>query len=79
MVVNRDAGSVTILAVDYADTQPKMTLVAEIPVGGEPWQVVLDSCGHTAYVVLRKDQKVVRIDNITSRTTSTTTARRRPR
>jgi YVTN family beta-propeller protein len=64
VTVNRDAGTVTIISVDYTDTQPKMTLVAEMPVGGEPWQVVVDACGHTAYVVLRKDQKVVRIDNI---------------
>ena len=66
VTVNRDAGTVSVLSVDYTDNQPKMTLVAEISVGGEPWQVVLDSCGRSAYVVLRKDQKVVRIDNIDS-------------
>ncbi|MEP7124534.1 MAG: beta-propeller fold lactonase family protein [Byssovorax sp.] len=64
VAVNRDAGSVTVMSVDYTDGQPKMTVVSELKVGGEPWQVVIDSCGHTAYVVLRKDQKVVRIDNI---------------
>jgi YVTN family beta-propeller protein len=64
VTVNRDAGSVTILSVDYTGGQPTMKVVSEIAVGGEPWQVVVDGCGHTAYVVLRKDQKVVRIDNI---------------
>jgi YVTN family beta-propeller protein len=62
--VNRDVGSVTVMSVDYTDGQPKMTVVSEIAVGGEPWQVAIDGCGQTAYVVLRKDQKVVRIDNI---------------
>jgi YVTN family beta-propeller protein len=52
------------MSIDYTDGQPKMTSVAEIPVGGEPWQVVVDGCGKTAFVVLRKDQKVVRIDNL---------------
>jgi len=64
ITVNRDAGTVTVMSIDLADGQPKMTVVAEIPVGAEPWQVVMDACGHSAYVILRKDQKVVRIDNI---------------
>ena len=68
VTVNRDAGTVTIMAVDYTDGQPKMTSLGEIKIGGEPWQVVIDACGSTAYVVLRKDQKVVRIDAIDSLT-----------
>jgi YVTN family beta-propeller protein len=64
ITVNRDVGSVTVMSIDYTDGQPKMTVVAELTVGAEPWQVAVDGCGHTAYVVLRKDQKVVRIDDL---------------
>lgn len=64
VAVNRDVGSVSVLSVDYESDQPKLSLVAEIPVGGEPWQVAIDGCGKSAYVVLRKDQKVVKIDGI---------------
>jgi YVTN family beta-propeller protein len=64
VAVNRDAGSVTVMSVDYADGQPKLTTVAEIAVGGEPWQVVIDGCDSTAYVVLRKDQKVLEITDL---------------
>ena len=64
VAVNRDAGTVTVMSVDYTDGQPKMTVVAELTVGGEPWQVAIDGCGTSAYVVLRKDQKVVRIDQL---------------
>ena len=64
VTVNRDAGTVTVMAVDYSDGQPAMTVVSELAVGGEPWQVAIDACGQTAFVVLRKDQKVVRIDQL---------------
>lgn len=64
ITVNRDVGTVTVMTVDFSDGKPKMTVVAELAVGAEPWQVAVDGCGHTAYVVLRKDQKVVRIDNL---------------
>jgi YVTN family beta-propeller protein len=43
---------------------PALTMVGELMVGNEPWQVVVDGCGDTAYVVLRKDQKVVQIKNL---------------
>ncbi len=66
VVVNRDSGSVTVMSIDYSDGQPKMTVVAELAVGAEPWQVAIDGCGKRAFVVLRKDQKVVAIDNIDS-------------
>jgi len=64
LAVNRDVGSATILAVDYTDSFPKMTVVQELAVGGEPWQVAIDACGKTGYVVLRKDQTVVEITGI---------------
>jgi YVTN family beta-propeller protein len=64
LAVNRDVGSVTILSVDYSDGFPSMTVVKELAVGGEPWQVAIDACGTTGYVVLRKDQQVVEITGV---------------
>lgn len=64
VAVNRDAGTVTVFSVDYTDGLPALTVVDELDVGAEPWQVAIDPCGTTAYVVLRKDQKVVEIRNI---------------
>ncbi|MFT3775436.1 MAG: hypothetical protein QM820_59575 [Minicystis sp.] len=64
VAVNRDVGSVTIMAIDYADGQPKLTKIDEIVVGGEPWQVAINGCDDTAYVLLRKDQKVVEITGL---------------
>jgi YVTN family beta-propeller protein len=64
LVANRDVGSVTILSVDYTDSLPKMTVVMELAVGGEPWQVAIDACGQTGYVVLRRDQTVVEITGV---------------
>jgi YVTN family beta-propeller protein len=52
------------MAVDYTGGQPSLTKTAELMVGGEPWQVVIDGCDSTAYVVLRKDQKVVEITDL---------------
>lgn len=61
--VNRDVGTVTISRVTYGDDGPAMSKVAEIDLGAgsEPWQVALNACGTRAYVVLRRDQKVVEI------------------
>lgn len=61
VTVNRDAGSVTVMKVDYADGNPQMTKSAELDLGAgsEPWQVAIDACGDRAYVVTRKDQKVI--------------------
>jgi YVTN family beta-propeller protein len=69
VVVNRDVGTVTVMsvAVDVGG-EPVMTEVAELPVGNEPWQVVVDACGANAYVVLRQDQKVVAIHGIDTAT-----------
>jgi DNA-binding beta-propeller fold protein YncE len=65
VAVNRDTSSVTVMSVDYTDQKPKMTVVAEIKdVGAEPWQVALDACGKTAYVISRKDQRLVEITDI---------------
>ncbi len=67
VAVNRDSGTVTVMAIDYGDGQPKTTVVPAadgqpaIAVGAEPWQVAIDACGTTAWVVSRKDQKLVEI------------------
>jgi len=70
VVANRESGTVTVMAIDYGDGLPELSVVKdinmadEIPVGSEPWQVALDKCGVNAYVVLRDDQKVVEIKNV---------------
>ena len=64
VVANRDSGSVTVMHVDYASGLPALTVTAELAVGAEPWQVAIDGCSDKAYVVLRKDQKLVEIDDI---------------
>ncbi|MBS2029299.1 MAG: hypothetical protein JST54_15465 [Deltaproteobacteria bacterium] len=64
VAVNRDASSVSVFSVDYGTGQPNVTLLSELYVGGEPWQVVVDGCGTTAYVVLRQDQKVVELTGL---------------
>ncbi|NUQ78070.1 MAG: beta-propeller fold lactonase family protein [Polyangiaceae bacterium] len=63
-VVNRDVGTVTVIAVAYGGGQPELSKAAEIDVGGEPSQVAIDACGDRAYVALRRDQKVVEIKNL---------------
>lgn len=74
VVVNRDVGTVTIFGVDYGSGLPVMTVRAELPVGDEPWQVVIDPCGTKAYVVLRRDQKVVTIEGLDTTPTLGATA-----
>jgi mono/diheme cytochrome c family protein len=76
VMVNRDVGSVSVFALAYArdgyskdgktSYLPAVTKTAEIPLGAgsEPWQVVLAPQGNQAYVVLRKTQEVVRIDDL---------------
>jgi hypothetical protein len=65
VVVNRDVGSVSVIGLDYPkDEAPKLRLIKEVLVGegSEPYQVVIGPDGDTAYVVLRKDQKLVKIE-----------------
>lgn len=64
LVVNRDAGSVTLLALDRTNPgAPPTEVRREIALGegSEPWQVAFGPDGDTAFVVLRKDQRLVRI------------------
>src|SRR3954470_20039774 len=76
VMVNRDVGSVSVFSLSYdrdgysADGHdsflPRIEKTAEVSLGAgsEPWQVVLSPSGNTAYVVLRKDQQVVRIRDL---------------
>jgi DNA-binding beta-propeller fold protein YncE len=68
VMVNRDVGSVSVFTTTYAADGTSVAVVktAEVSVGAgsEPWQVALSPDGNTAYVVLRKDQKLVRISNL---------------
>lgn len=68
VVANRDVGSVTVFAVDYAGDGSGATLTkkAELPVGAEPWQVAIASDNQTAYVAVRKDQKLVKVTDLKS-------------
>ena len=70
VVVNRDVGSVTVLKVKYEEGKPTTTeQVCELQLGpgSEPWQVAIAPDDNTAFVVLRKDQKLVRIRNLTTK------------
>ena len=67
VVVNRDAGSVTVLALDHPAAQPstatKMTEL-DLGAGSEPWQAAVAPDGASAYVILRREQKLVRIEDL---------------
>lgn len=64
--VNRDSGSVTVFRATFHDDgrAPTLAEVAEVAVGAEPWQVAIAPDGSAAYVVVRKDQKLVRVGDL---------------
>jgi YVTN family beta-propeller protein len=71
VVVNRDSGSVSVLENSYdADGKtpkaPKLVRELDLGKGSEPWQVALGPDDDTAYVVLRRDQKLVKIVKLKS-------------
>src|SRR5262249_34002098 len=63
---NRDSGSITVFNTTFPDdgAPPKLTSLAEVTVGAEPWQVAISPDGDSAFVVLRKDQKLVKITGL---------------
>jgi YVTN family beta-propeller protein len=65
-VVNRDVGTLSILKVSYENgaTTTSPSCEVQLGVGSEPWQVVIAPDDDTAYVVLRKEQKLVRVKHI---------------
>jgi hypothetical protein len=75
-MVNRDVGSLSVFALGYEHDGystdgteahlPLLRKTAEVDLGAgsEPWQAVISPSGNTAYVVLRKDQQVVRVRDL---------------
>jgi DNA-binding beta-propeller fold protein YncE len=68
LVVNRDVGSATVLDLAY-DKTPSADKRTELSFGqgSEPWQAVFAPDGDTAYVILRKEQQLVRISHLTTK------------
>ncbi len=67
VVTNRDVGSVTVLKMSYpTGGTPTAAVVGEVNLGAgsEPWQAVISPDNTTAYVVLRRDQKVAEITGL---------------
>jgi YVTN family beta-propeller protein len=74
VAVNRAAGTVSVFNLALGMTGASRS--ANLPVGAEPWAAVIGHDGDTAYVILRKDQKVVRIDKLhTAPAVAATTAK----
>lgn len=67
VAANRDVGTVSVFSIAYAaGAPPVLTKTAELQACAEPWQVVLAPNGDRAFVTCRKDQKVVRLENLRS-------------
>jgi hypothetical protein len=69
VVLNRGVGSATVLGIEYPkDADPKLRVIKEVLLGegSEPSQVVIGPDGDSAYVLLRKDQKLVKIEYLRS-------------
>lgn len=68
VAVNRDSGSITVFKTTFPEdgTPASLAKSAELPVGAEPWQVAISPDGDTAYVVVRKDQKLVKVTGLKS-------------
>lgn len=69
LAVNRDVGSVSVLSLRYdKEALTEITLRKELPIGpgSEPYQVVFAPDGNYAYVILRRDQALVKIGSLTS-------------
>lgn len=65
VVVNSDLGTAAVFSIDYAaGVLPAVKKIGDVPVGAEPVQAVVHPNGNWAFVVSRKDQKVVRIDDV---------------
>jgi len=67
VVVNRDVGSMSVLALGYdKEALTELSLKKELPLGpgSEPYQVVLAPDGKNAYVILRRDQELVKIGSL---------------
>ncbi len=64
---NRDSGSVSVFKATYVAGAPTvLTKTYDVAVGKEPWQVAIMPDSESAWVILRADQKAVRIDGLKS-------------
>jgi YVTN family beta-propeller protein len=65
VAVNRTANNIAVFSLSSASGSPVLTRTALLEVAdAEPWSVVLSNDNNTAYVTLRKAQRVVRITNL---------------
>lgn len=66
VAANTDVGTVSVFDVTYSGTgaPPTLTKKAEVQVCAEPTSVALNPAGDRAYVLCRKDQKLVRVDSL---------------
>ena len=64
VVANTDIGTASVFAVDYSAALPSVKKTGDVAVGAEPGQVVIHPNGVSAFMLVRKDQKVVRIDDL---------------
>jgi YVTN family beta-propeller protein len=67
LVVNRDVGSLSVLTLAYdKEALTQLSKTKELPLGpgSEPYQVVFAPDGANAYVVLRRDQTLLKIGSL---------------
>jgi len=67
LVVNRDVGSLSVLTLGYdkeALTQLSLRKELLLGPGSEPYQVVFAPDGNSAYVILRRDQELLKIGSL---------------
>jgi YVTN family beta-propeller protein len=67
VAVNRTAGRVTVFKLDFGGNYAALKQI-DLDVGkaAEPWAVVVGNDDDSAYVILRKEQRVVRVRNLRS-------------
>jgi YVTN family beta-propeller protein len=70
VAANRTAGRVSVFKLDFGGVTPA-NRTADVDVGGgsEPWAVVIGNDDNSAYVILRREQEVVRIKDLRSNPT----------
>jgi YVTN family beta-propeller protein len=67
LAVNRDVGSISVLSLIYdKEALTQISLSKELPIGpgSEPYSVVFGPDGNYAYVILRRDQALVKIGSL---------------
>ena len=70
VVCNRDAGSVSVFSLTFVAGAPALAKKigdVDLGAGSEPWQAVVSPDSKSAWVVLRRDQKLVQIKDLSSK------------